>query len=242
MAKHTTSKSSSTLRQGPELKSGSGEKSTRSKAFGPFFIGWLFMVGGVSSSLALLYLFNDVITQQLNKSTSDVLATKVNRAKNVRSPEAASKPKPPQKTRPRPKANHETLAPTLSSSLQGFSVEGLATDFGDQEDSALALLKDVQNLTLSAEQVDQKPVARQRAAPTYPRSAQKRGLEGYVLLSLLISESGRVLQTKVIESEPAGLFEGAAIASVRQWLFEPARYQGKPVQVWSQQYVRFDLQ
>jgi periplasmic protein TonB len=45
----------------------------------------------------------------------------------------------------------------------------------------------------------------------------------------------------VLESQPAGVFDAAAVAGVQQWRFEPASYRGENVRVWARQRVRFDL-
>ncbi|MDZ7829414.1 MAG: TonB family protein [Halofilum sp. (in: g-proteobacteria)] len=37
------------------------------------------------------------------------------------------------------------------------------------------------------------------------------------------------------------MFEREALESVRNWQFEPARYQGQRVRVWARQKIRFDL-
>ena len=80
----------------------------------------------------------------------------------------------------------------------------------------------------------------QTAIP-YPVRAKAQGMEGYVLLSVLISPTGQVERVKVLEAQPAGVFEAAAEAGVKSWKFEPAQYQGQAVRVWATQRVRFDL-
>ena len=75
----------------------------------------------------------------------------------------------------------------------------------------------------------------------YPPRAKAKGIEGYVLLSLLISPTGDVERVKVLEANPAGIFEDVAVAGVKTWKFEPASYNGESVRVWAKQRVRFDL-
>ena len=55
------------------------------------------------------------------------------------------------------------------------------------------------------------------SAPDYPRSAERRGLEGYVVIAYDIDESGDVVEPTVAEAEPAGVFDRAALRAVGSW-------------------------
>ena len=84
-------------------------------------------------------------------------------------------------------------------------------------------------------------IAGKQGHVAYPKTAGSRGVEGYVVLSLLISATGEIEKVQVLESSPSGVFEDAALQGVRNWRFEPAQYQGRNVKVWARQRVRFDL-
>jgi TonB family protein len=60
-------------------------------------------------------------------------------------------------------------------------------------------------------------------APSYPREAAVRGIEGAVSLSFLIDARGRAHQIAVIEVTEPGVFEQAAKAALREWRFDPDR-------------------
>lgn len=77
--------------------------------------------------------------------------------------------------------------------------------------------------------------------PTYPQSAQARGIEGFVILEILISERGQVTEAKVLNSNPQGLFEQVAIEAIRKWSFEPGIENGKTVISRIKQKVNFEL-
>ena len=47
--------------------------------------------------------------------------------------------------------------------------------------------------------------------PQYPRRAQTRGIEGYVLLEYIVTKTGAVRDPVVIEAKPPGIFNRAAI-------------------------------
>ena len=55
--------------------------------------------------------------------------------------------------------------------------------------------------------------------PVYPSFAKAAGIQGMVVLSVVVDENGRVRDVKVIKSVP-GLSESAVVA-VRQWVFLP---------------------
>ena len=65
----------------------------------------------------------------------------------------------------------------------------------------------------------------------YPRKALRKGQEGYVVIEFDIDTDGAILDPYVIESEPAGVFERAAIKSVRKWLYKAPTYNGVSVKV-----------
>jgi protein TonB len=69
-----------------------------------------------------------------------------------------------------------------------------------------------------------------RVMPVYPEEAQQAGLEGLVVLKVVIDERGRVGEIEVLRGVGHGLDE-AAVAAVRQWRFRPATRDGKPIKV-----------
>lgn len=77
--------------------------------------------------------------------------------------------------------------------------------------------------------------------PVYPQSAQARGIEGFVILEMAISERGLVMEANVISSKPQGLFDQVAIEAVKKWTFEPGIENGKTVVSRIKQKVNFEL-
>ncbi|BCS88081.1 energy transducer TonB [Pseudodesulfovibrio sediminis] len=78
---------------------------------------------------------------------------------------------------------------------------------------------------------DKPPQVLTRLDPYYPPAARRTGTEGQVLIRVLVDENGRVESADVIRSEPAGVFDAAAIKAVRGWRFSPAQRAGQPVAV-----------
>ena len=65
----------------------------------------------------------------------------------------------------------------------------------------------------------------------YPRKALRKGIDGFVVIQFDIDTDGAVLDPYVIESEPAGIFDRAAIKAVRKWLYDTPSYNGVSVKV-----------
>jgi TonB family protein len=67
-----------------------------------------------------------------------------------------------------------------------------------------------------------------RVAPVPPVSIAARS-GGYVVISYTVTADGRVSDLSVVESSPNGVFDGAAQAAVRKWLYEPRKENGVAV-------------
>jgi len=76
---------------------------------------------------------------------------------------------------------------------------------------------------------DALPVVKVR--PIYPSRAEQQGIEGYVLVQFTIDELGRVTDVKVIEAEPRGMFERAALKAVERFRYRPRVVNGHPIPV-----------
>ena len=155
-------------------------------------------------------------------------------------------PKPQEQVRRRepPKRKTTRSAPTpllgFESGLGGASF-GLPGLDASELDLGSGLLGDGKDVVMTDDSVDVAPRPLMQPPMAYPSRAKATGVTGYVLLSVLIGPTGRVEQVKVLESQPAGVFDETAIAGVQTWKFEPASYKGENVRVWAKQRVRFDL-
>ena len=143
-----------------------------------------------------------------------------------------------------PPKRQTRAAPTpllgLDSSLSGLDF-GLPAFDSSELDLGAGLLGDSGDVVMTDDSVDQAPRPILQTPMTYPNRAKAQGITGYVLLSVLISPTGQVEKVKVLEAQPAGVFDDVAIAGVQGWKFEPATYKGEHVRVWARQGVRFDL-
>ena len=69
-----------------------------------------------------------------------------------------------------------------------------------------------------------------RITPRYPRNALLNNVEGVVVIELLGDEGGSVVTAKVVEANPSGVFNAAAIQAVLKWKFKPRVLNGIAVQ------------
>lgn len=60
-------------------------------------------------------------------------------------------------------------------------------------------------------------------APEYPSSLARRGVTGWVLVGLTITEQGRVANAVVLNAEPKELFDAAALKAVADYRFHPPK-------------------
>lgn len=76
--------------------------------------------------------------------------------------------------------------------------------------------------------------------PDYTEDARRRGLEGEVVMEIVVRRDGRVGDVRVLQGLGAGL-DQQAINAVRRWQFAPATRKGKVVDVVVEVAVEFKL-
>ncbi|MFZ5479339.1 MAG: energy transducer TonB [Myxococcota bacterium] len=140
------------------------------------------------------------------------------------------------------KAAAPSPSPLLSASLGGldFGLDGGA-------DAAIAgataaLMEDMGGAVMSEDAVEDAPTATTRTPPSYPSRARTQGQTGWVTLAFVVDVDGSVQDVHVLEADPPGVFDEAAIDAVGAWRFEPGRHEGAPVAVRVRQTVRFELE
>ncbi len=89
--------------------------------------------------------------------------------------------------------------------------------------------------------VDVKPKLISKERPQYPEAARKQGVEGVVVVSIIIDETGSV-QKSVIFKGVDSLLDRAAKEAAARCRFEPAVKNGKPVKTMMNIPFRFRLQ
>jgi serine/threonine-protein kinase len=79
-------------------------------------------------------------------------------------------------------------------------------------------------------------------APKYPRNAMRREITGFVDVSLTVGSDGRVYNVTVLNADPGGTFDAAAIEAVQQWRFEPVVENGQVVEKRTAVRMAFEIQ
>ena len=94
---------------------------------------------------------------------------------------------------------------------------------------------------VAADAVAHRPEIETYVVPEYPPKARARGIEGRVLLMVIIDETGKVEDDiRILDSIP--MLDQAALDAVHQWRFTPGRdADGNPVRVQLEVPVRFRL-
>jgi len=81
-----------------------------------------------------------------------------------------------------------------------------------------------------------------KVAPTYPRRAAQRGIEGYVVVEFTVSKLGTVINPMVIESDPPNIFDRAALSAAKKFKYKPKIENGKAIEVPGvRNIIRFEL-
>jgi protein TonB len=69
-----------------------------------------------------------------------------------------------------------------------------------------------------------------RINPDYPQRALGRGLEGWVQVQFTITASGMVKDAIVVDAEPDGIFDDAALKAIARWRYNPKVDNGAQVE------------
>ena len=139
--------------------------------------------------------------------------------------------KPPKPKEPPPQMSQ----PQLDSSTA--DTNGIAMDFGADISADLALGN---GLALASGDGEYLPIV--KVAPSYPRRAQSRGIEGYVIVEFTVSKQGTVVDPVVVEAKPENLFERAALDAVLKFKYKPRVLNGEPTAVSGvQNRITFEL-
>lgn len=88
---------------------------------------------------------------------------------------------------------------------------------------------------------DEPPVLIKFVNPRYPDLARQAGIEGTVLLNVLVGDDGKVLQVSVIQSDVTPAMEKSAIEASKQFMFKPAKQRTVPVKARVAIPIRFKL-
>lgn len=85
-----------------------------------------------------------------------------------------------------------------------------------------------------------RPVLRKQVKPVYPAGLSEEGVAGKVVAETIIDVDGQPKHCRVLDMQGGGpAMEYAALDAFREWRFDPARKDGKPVRVYYVLTVNF---
>lgn len=87
---------------------------------------------------------------------------------------------------------------------------------------------------------NQGPSFKNMVKPEYPEFARRLGQEGYVILKVLVDETGTPKKVEVVKSAGKA-FDEAAVEAIRKSTFHPARDKGIPIPCYVKIPIRFQL-
>ena len=141
-------------------------------------------------------------------------------------PEKPPKPKRP----PQPDVEIDETKPPP---MQNIDID--IPDFALPTDFKGAFLGDVSNLGSGTSQL----IPLVKIAPRCPPEAAINGIDGSVVLNLLVNEKGKVVNVKLVSAKPARIFNKEASRAVRRWQFKPKTIDGVAVSQTGQLTVEF---
>ena len=89
------------------------------------------------------------------------------------------------------------------------------------------------------EDADPPTAAKSNAPPPFPEIARASGKTDTVILKIVVLANGSVGDVQVMRGDEP--FASAAVAAVKQWHYEPARYKGQPITVYHIIRIPFKL-
>lgn len=170
--------------------------------------------------------------KRVSKPQKLVKASIQQKKENV--PRVTDSSPPPSKPDPFPEPEQTEIVEELFEPWEDFT-EDIFEEKRVEEKTRIVSIPPAQVLR------EARPMYRTNPSPHYPRLARKRGYEGTVVLEVLVDPSGRVKDLQVFKSGGYAILDKAAVASVKDWLFEPGMRGDEKVEMWVKIPIRFQL-
>lgn len=94
---------------------------------------------------------------------------------------------------------------------------------------------------VSLNEVDSPPIGLQKPSPQYTTLGRTRRQQGTVVMEVLVDETGRVADVRLVRGIEGSDLNQAAMDAARSWVYKPAEKDGVAVRVWRPEQVRFKL-
>lgn len=160
---------------------------------------------------------NSALTEAPKGNMLDFIRLKKeeNVVKKERKPAKPAKPKAP----PPPMAQPQMQQANPNS-------DAVSSSFSATVDASMSLSG---GISLDNNDGDYLPIV--KVAPIYPRRAQSRGIEGFVVVEFVVTKNGSVRDPVVIQAEPANIFNRAAVAATLKFKYKPRVVDGVAMEV-----------
>ena len=164
----------------------------------------------------------------------------------IESPQAAPLPVRMTEARPRPKPQtaHEVfgISPKAASIDEGLAVKAGNTVAKAPDDERLRP-GDLDSLPIPSDEylVTTMPQLKAEVRVAYPPESRKKGVQGAVVMDLLIDTTGKVREATLVEGPNQELSQAALVAA-KGFQFSPAAIKDKPVAVRIRYTYRFVLE
>jgi protein TonB len=150
---------------------------------------------------------NEAMTEPVKGNVLDFIRLKkeeavVKKERKMQKPAKPKEPPPPMTTPPMQQSN-----PNATAAKNTFAAD-------IQADTGLS-----GGLSLDTNDGDYLPIV--KVAAIYPRRAQSRGIEGFVVVEFTVSKTGAVTNPLVVHAEPEGVFDRAALDAVVKFKYKP---------------------
>ncbi len=193
-------------------------------------LGFIFALGFFSGLHTLMSKHAPALLGNESMTTIDFVRLNKNFELDVR-PREKPKPEKPDKPEASPMAMNIPQAKVEGpSQAVNLPMGPMGVDTDVQVGTGLSLSKND-----LASDGDYLPIV--KVEPIYPQRAQERGIEGFVVVSFTVTVTGAVVDPKVIQSQPPGVFDAAATRAVQRFKYKPRVENGKPVAVPNVQHV-----
>lgn len=206
-------------------------------------------LAAIALNLVLFLCMPHLMDQDDSREKIDTLIPNVNvirmkrpestvKRKEVKPPEPEKKPlekpqtAPTQLTQPKLTLPFE-INPRLPGGPNSLSVPDLK--------SAPLIRANVSDL-FSEGQLDAPLTVMARIPPVYPLRARNRSIEGWVKVAFVVDETGQVTDIRILDAEPAEIFDQSVIRCVGGWRFKPGTVDGMPVKAKVETTIRFELE
>lgn len=146
---------------------------------------------------------------------------------------------PPPERKPEPPIQQQTL-PTMHTAMSMPTIEPLPDVSLSMSVTGVAITAPSIPISKSSVQNSPTPAAPiadigqtqavlplHRAEPVYPHDALRRRIQGHVTLSFDIDRSGKPMNIKIVEANPARIFNREAINALRRWKYQPQIINGQ---------------